>query len=244
MKKLFSLVVAVVVFESGATLANPVAKDDCPGAKCTLRWYGNINRENVDATLKDGWLKDVKRLQIYSHGGEGIAAIRLANEIIEREIDVEVDMICHSACANYIFVAGKNKNIPAGAIVTWHGGAESVRLQQMLAERERALQSATESKDSALVAKIAGSIKAIHLSIEMQRQFYAKLGIDERVTRLGELRLESAIARWTIPLSEFSLYGIHSVNGSKDYGAPGYHTSLTLVGNMKHTVISYAEISK
>ena len=44
--------------------------------------------------------------------------------IFDHEIDVIVDEICFSSCANYIFTAGKNKIIEKDAIVGWHGSEQ------------------------------------------------------------------------------------------------------------------------
>ena len=44
--------------------------------------------------------------------------------IFDHELDVIVDELCFSSCANYIFTAGKNKIIEKDAIVGWHGSEQ------------------------------------------------------------------------------------------------------------------------
>ena len=41
--------------------------------------------------------------------------------VFDHDIDVIVEELCFSSCANYIFTAGNNKTIEAEAIVGWHG---------------------------------------------------------------------------------------------------------------------------
>ena len=44
--------------------------------------------------------------------------------VFDHQLDVIVDELCFSSCANYIFTAGKNKIIGKDAIVGWHGSEQ------------------------------------------------------------------------------------------------------------------------
>lgn len=63
----------------------------------------------------------IKRVVISSTGGDVESAIKLADEIFNRKIDVYVEGPCFSSCANYIFTAGAKKYILNGGLVAWHG---------------------------------------------------------------------------------------------------------------------------
>ena len=63
-------------------------------------------------------------IRINSGGGLTDEAMKIGLWIFDHELDVIVDEICFSSCANYIFTAGKNKIIEKDAIVGWHGSEQ------------------------------------------------------------------------------------------------------------------------
>ena len=50
--------------------------------------------------------------------GEGM---KLGHWIFDHNVDVPVDGLRFSSCANYVFTAGRIKTLMAGSIVGWHG---------------------------------------------------------------------------------------------------------------------------
>jgi ATP-dependent protease ClpP protease subunit len=85
---------------------------------------GAITQESIDAFLEKNRDFQGTSIKLMSHGGDGLAAMKLADWILRKELDVVVDTICYSACANYLFLAGKKKTIAPGAILMWHGGMQ------------------------------------------------------------------------------------------------------------------------
>ena len=67
---------------------------------------------------------EITTLRINSGGGITDEGIKLGAWMAERNIDVVVDQLCFSSCANYIFTAGRNKTIMADSIVGWHGSEQ------------------------------------------------------------------------------------------------------------------------
>ena len=63
-------------------------------------------------------------IRINSGGGLTDEAMKIGLWIFDHELDVIVDEICFSSCANYIFTAAKNKIIEKDAIVGWHGSEQ------------------------------------------------------------------------------------------------------------------------
>ena len=75
-------------------------------------------------SLVKGREDEITTLRVSSAGGETHEGIKLGHWIFEHGIDVVVDGLCFSSCANYIFTAGRNKTIMADSIVGWHGSEQ------------------------------------------------------------------------------------------------------------------------
>ena len=67
---------------------------------------------------------EITTLRVNSGGGITDEGIKLGHWIFEHRVDVVVDGLCFSSCANYIFTAGRNKTIMADSIVGWHGSEQ------------------------------------------------------------------------------------------------------------------------
>ena len=67
---------------------------------------------------------EITTLRVNSGGGVTDEGIKLGAWIFEHNVDVVVDGLCFSSCANYIFTAGRNKTIMADSIVGWHGSEQ------------------------------------------------------------------------------------------------------------------------
>lgn len=92
----------------------------------TIIFYGDIE----DSTYRDflvavrGKEDQITAIRINSAGGITDQGMMIGEWIFDHEIDVIVDELCFSSCANYIFTAGKNKIIEEDAIVGWHGSEQ------------------------------------------------------------------------------------------------------------------------
>lgn len=75
-------------------------------------------------SLVQGREDEITTLRVNSAGGKTDEGIKLGHWIFEHGIDVVVDGLCFSSCANYIFTAGRNKTIMADSIVGWHGSEQ------------------------------------------------------------------------------------------------------------------------
>ena len=63
------------------------------------------------------------RLIISSKGGEIGVGMALGNWVSQQQLEVQVGTICASACANYVFPAGKTKYLAKDSVLMWHGSA-------------------------------------------------------------------------------------------------------------------------
>ncbi|MDD9867852.1 MAG: hypothetical protein OXU73_00770 [Candidatus Campbellbacteria bacterium] len=89
----------------------------------TIEFIGPIDRKSyadfADAINRHN--KRIKTLIINSDGGNTKHGKYMGHWVYDNEIDVRVRTLCFSSCANYIFPAGDNKYIEAGAQIGWHG---------------------------------------------------------------------------------------------------------------------------
>ena len=87
----------------------------------TVYYDGQITNESYSAILKIIGTNKITNISINSIGGDVENALKIAGYIKKNELNVTVRSVCASACANYIFIAGKNKFIGADSYLLWHG---------------------------------------------------------------------------------------------------------------------------
>jgi hypothetical protein len=88
-----------------------------------LTWQlsGTINQghfEEFSARLGSS----ARILVVNSGGGDTTETRKIARLIRERSLDIVVDGICASSCANYLFIAARNKTVLPESLVAFHGG--------------------------------------------------------------------------------------------------------------------------
>ncbi len=66
--------------------------------------------------------KGARLLVVTSEGGDAAAGMAIANSMLKHDVSIQVDKYCMSACANYLFLAAKEKAMNAGAVLGYHGG--------------------------------------------------------------------------------------------------------------------------
>lgn len=71
----------------------------------------------------DGASEKPTRLIISSTGGDIGAGMALGNWVSQLQLEVQVGVVCASACANYVFPAGKTKYLAKDSVLMWHGSA-------------------------------------------------------------------------------------------------------------------------
>lgn len=131
MKKLLSLILLITILISGCATLDSDQKDAKPNTKVfidqdnTLNYVGSING---DANLRLFNLyhqSNVKptNLKISSLGGNVMEGLRLGNWVFDNKLDVIVDKVCASSCANYVFPAGKTKYLHKHSALIWHGNS-------------------------------------------------------------------------------------------------------------------------
>lgn len=185
-------------------------------------WFvGGIQEESV-AAVRDALEKDagLRELWIHSSGGSVEAGMDLGSIVHEHGLAVRVLGLCASSCANYVFPAGSEKTILPGALVLWHGSL----LQRGLGRNID--WAAVEAKHGRPMGWLERWRWRRHLrerlrvGLERQEGFYEQLGVDGRITILGQE--QRCHCNWTVSLEDMAAFGIRNVIASQNYAMPGY----------------------
>lgn len=186
---------------------------------------GRITDEKVDAFIaaNEAHLPGAHVLSLSSSGGEVLAAIKLARWVRKNDLDVRVRLMCMSSCANYVFPAGRKKIIDPHALVVWHGSAEQKNFREAQARYDELLaaqQTRELSADERLLLESGRqNYDAMIRYRAAQRDFFAEIGVDEGITRLGQEPVDYHVYGWTASLKAMARFGIEGVSASPDYGS-------------------------
>ena len=181
-----------------------------------------VDTEDTDA---------VRTFVVNSLGGDTASGRSIGSWIYENGLDVEVDAICFSSCANYIFPAGALKTIRANSFVGWHGSetqydviAQSVPDQsgddlERTALRKALLPALPDGSSSAIIEKaVDQQIVFANKSREDEAEFFAHIGVSGEFTlhalRPGNIDRwrKSGSAGWTYSLQDMQRFGLGSVS--------------------------------
>jgi hypothetical protein len=160
-------------------------------------------------------------LHITSVGGEVDRGMDLGELVRDHGLNVKVVDYCASSCANYVFPAGQRKLLPADSVVVWHGSAIQAGLGDLSAidfsAMEAHLGRSLSDSEKAAAAQEMGLTAYFEAIARRQADFYAALGIDERVTVFGQDI--GCGCDWTIPVADMARFGITGVEAPDGYGS-------------------------
>lgn len=166
----------------------------------TLFYRGNLSPASSRAwqrTVEGVRPGQLARFVIASGGGDTVEGRRLGRWVRQMKLVVEVDTICFSSCADYIFPAGRARRIRDGAIVGWHGNERSLEVQ---AAREGlslkayflrrfgseiANAPADMRQGLSIDAFVDQRLAEMHGRSADERAFFADLALDDRFTVCG-----------------------------------------------------------
>ncbi len=152
----------------------------------TVYYTGNLSAGSsrvFDAALADVARGEVTRLVISSGGGDTIAGRHVGRWVHDMGVVVEVDVICFSSCADYVFPAGRARVIRADAFVGWHGNERqfavmAARRGETLAEVLRRFVP-PESSPAQADAFVHEFTESLAVTQKDEAAFYAQLGLDD-----------------------------------------------------------------
>lgn len=90
-----------------------------------IYYDGKITGTSYSEFLKLTKNSPVSTVSINSIGGDVRNAMEIGDYIYKNGLSVDVRSVCASACANYIFPAGKEKYLGNDSYLLWHGGINS-----------------------------------------------------------------------------------------------------------------------
>jgi hypothetical protein len=180
----------------------------------TARYAGDISREANRAFFDSIRGRRIHRLTISSDGGEVEAGIELGRWVFQHRLDVEVLDRCLSACANYVFPAGRRKIIRDGAVVAWHGSYRHL-LETGLWTDDVAYRMRTYSEPEALARRHARE-QAEHLA-RLEDRFFEHIGVDGRVCWIGKLPPYAAPNYYFLSADDMARFGIRDVESPPEY---------------------------
>lgn len=189
-------------------------------------FVGGLDEKIIDNFIKIAKTKDIKTLVITSPGGSIAAGVALGRWVYENQVDIEVDRVCMSSCANYVFPAGKMKTINKGALIVWHGGAEQKNFREMLAQY-RALSDRRQKGENLLeeevkfLAENERRYPNWERQTALQKEFFSLLGLDEYITRIGQ-EPKNFHEKWTTPIEIMEKFGMKNIHAPDDYGSIKY----------------------
>jgi hypothetical protein len=191
-----------------------------------IEYSGIITHEANEGVfqLYESALPRPHRLIIESQGGGAAAAMDLGAWILQNDMDVQVDTYCFSSCANYVFLAGRNKILSARASLMWHGGVAQpitpeqlgqvldLTLEDMPLQEKRELLDRYSRED--LIAQLEQARQDL---IARETEFFRVLGVDQRVTSLGHLYERTLLAGkgdymgWDLSLEDLARLGVRGL---------------------------------
>ena len=186
----------------------------------TVIYRGRLTEQGLDALRHAGGDPQVTTLLIESSGGEIVVGMDFGNWVAERELNVIIDHACLSSCANYVFTAGRQKEIQPGAVVAWHGSAKQPGLLEQLhqvVEQDIASQGlAPQEQLRELKRARRANVKYLTGAIRKQDEFFYRVGVDEYVTRVGNDRY-GIRGFFYLSVEDMAAFGIENVTADKDY---------------------------
>lgn len=164
------------------------------------------------ARVQRAYGDQIRKIQVTSPGGDVSEGISIAELVRDKNLTVEVKGMCGSSCANYIFMAAKQKKVFPGGQVCFHGNSNTstpnfkiFREQVVVTDRDKLSASQLEEN----IRKGWVSIQRIQ---KREREFYASIGMK---VDLGFFNLENyAGYDWVCPTKAgFARFGISGIEG-------------------------------
>jgi hypothetical protein len=186
----------------------------------SVRYSGEMTEAGLAAlkTLTDG--REVRSLEVDSAGGEIMVGMDFGDWVLERRVEVIVDALCLSSCANYVFTAAPIKTIRPGGVVAWHGSARQRGLMQQLEaiidEQVNGLAMPSAQKAQRRARMRENTSEYLRGAQARQDSFFARIGVDERVTRIGNEDY-GVKGMYFLSVPDMARFGIDNVNAAPDY---------------------------
>lgn len=180
----------------------------------TLKFSGIIEVDEYDRfrPLFDG---KVRQLIVDSGGGETMAALKIAADLHEANLEVSVEGLCLSSCANYFFSAAARKVIRKG-IVGFHGNMKACFSGPRWEERRR------EMLDSGVPIEVIDAYyPVLQENMKVEENFLKRVGVDQELFDISctsdKGQGDGKNHSFLLPRpATFERFGFHGVIGIQD----------------------------
>ena len=196
-----------------------------PASGDEVHFFGPLTLKSVDEFIRKNDDRPVTLLSISSPGGILDAGIRLGRWVRQKNADVRVTFFCASACANYVFPAGKRKIIARDGLVMWHGGTQEWEFTEVLDEYRKQVALAMRPDPDPYARFAAATLRRYAMVADqrdMEAGFFKEIGFDGALVVLGSQPVHYDTGWWTATVGVMEKYGIRDVEAPADYGTPAY----------------------
>lgn len=152
----------------------------------TVYYTGKLSKASsavFDAAVAGVRRGQLTRLVISSGGGDTVAGRHVGRWVRDMALVVEVDVICFSSCADYVFPAGRARVIRADAFVGWHGNERQFEVLAARTGVSVADQLATippaDVAPGPRAAFVQEALRSFAVTQKDEAEFYASLGLND-----------------------------------------------------------------
>ncbi len=152
----------------------------------TLYYTGNLSKASsaaFDAAVAGIRRGQLTRLVISSGGGDTVEGRHVGRWVRDMALVVEVDIICFSSCADYVFPAGRARVIRSDAFVGWHGNERQFEVLAARTGVSVADQLATvppaDVAPGPRAAFVQEALRSFAVTQKDEAEFYASLGLND-----------------------------------------------------------------
>ncbi len=106
-----------------------------------IHYDGHLNKEANERLfeLYETSITKPDTLVISSSGGGVMLGMDLGDWVYDNEINIVIDKLCASSCANYIFTAGKQKSLKKDSIIIWHGSSWQKNIDALVRDGNKSI---------------------------------------------------------------------------------------------------------
>jgi hypothetical protein len=152
----------------------------------SLYYTGNFSKASTavfDAAVAGVRRGQLTRMVISSGGGDTVEGRHVGRWVRDMALVVEVDVICFSSCADYVFPAGRARVIRADAFVGWHGNERQFDVLAARTGVSVADQLATvppaDVAPGPRAAFVQEALRSFAVTQKDEAAFYANLGLND-----------------------------------------------------------------
>lgn len=198
MKRLFAAIILLAC--SGISFAGEWTVVD----KGTIRFEGYIEEGDI-ARFNEIVNENINTLIVRSGGGDVLAAIPIAEKIQRGEIDIVVDGLCVSSCADYFFIAAERKKVSLNSLVLFHGGI-TAKLDH---ESEKMTEEMTRL--GAKPEQVELYMKRWRKGAKKEQEIYKNAGVDISLLEYSHVVTDRDYDYWAPPPETLKKLGVRNI---------------------------------